>query len=523
MSASETAPLNITAGFLQTDKGRLALAILIGTVVTILIGLASIDSSPQRGDANQNLTYAYNLLKYGVFSLSQEDHPDVPSDIFREPFYPFLLAGMLRTFANLDNVMLDCFLEEPDCADLRLLAKRVNIPLYIALTIVFVIAAKIFAGQWRLVYFGLVLLLSAEYFYHFRSLTELPATLLLLLHALFMYLTFTSSPQQRRTYVYAALSSVMLGLLVLTKAAFLYWIVVLAVGLGVYTVYKLRTQRYLIGVAALLILPAVLLSGMWMVRNYQQFGEFKVAGREGLVLALRAEFTYMTSREYIASFAFFSTPALKPWLLMLFDPSDYHRLDRDDDATYFRRTMNMESEVAARAISQYGLSDVSSRVEFDQMITAAALSIIRENWHKHALLTLTFAYRGSFVYVGPHVIQYGSAPPVVSWLINYIPRLVVLVLAIFYFPAFLWVVGRAAVNKHYHLMIFFLPVMYSFGIHAVATHYIPRYSTPLVPFFIITFVIAAGQVTDTVRERFARRKLRGDNPAIAPEQVLKET
>jgi hypothetical protein len=525
MSASETASLNITTGFLQTDKGRLVLAILISTVVTILIGLASIDSSPETSDALGNVTYAYNLAKYGTFSDSTEDHAAIPPDFRREPLYPIWISGLLRVFADLDDVTLECFREEAACGDLRLLIKWGNIALFIALTTTFVIAAYIITRKWQLVYLGLLLLIPVDYLNYGRALSEVPAALLLLLHAILMYMAVRTFPDRRKFLVYAASSSIALGLLALTKAIFFYWIAVLAVGLTVYFIIRGRKQRYFISLALSLILPAALLTGAWIGRNYLISNQFKLAGRDGQVLAVRAEFTSITPREYLAAFAYYTLPSLYEWApalhprtLLPFTEEDYFHLDRDNPESFWFRGRTPEGLVRTQVLELYGPD-----AHDENKLSSVAFSIIRENWHKHALLTLTFAYRGAFVRIYPHNIEIDALGPTVSRLIRFIPALPIAIMSAFYFPAFLWVVGRAAVNKHYHLMIFFLPVMYSFGIHAVATHYIPRYSTPLVPFFIITFVIAAGQVTDTVRERFARHKLRGDNPAIAPEQVLKET
>ena len=59
-------------------------------------------------------------------------------------------------------------------------------------------------------------------------------------------------------------------------------------------------------------------------------------------------------------------------------------------------------------------------------------------------------------------------------------------------------------GRRFELGFLLLPVLYVFGIHALTTHFIPRYAYPVVPLLVLVFSIA-------VHEVYCAPKARGTN------------
>ena len=49
-------------------------------------------------------------------------------------------------------------------------------------------------------------------------------------------------------------------------------------------------------------------------------------------------------------------------------------------------------------------------------------------------------------------------------------------------------------RRRFELGFLLLPVLYVFGIHALTTHFIPRYAYPVVPLLVLVFSIAVHEV-----------------------------
>lgn len=490
------------------------------TLVVLFIGQSAIDKTPEgldrvdpsNNDGRQNLTYAYNLARYGIFSRSEADQPDIQPDYYREPLYPALMAFSLKLFAPVDDITHACFVAESDCGRERLIAKRINIPLLLALAWGTTLAAYRIGRRWWAAYLSVGLLLSADFFYINTSFSELPAALFLLLHGWFLYEAATTS--HRRRSLFAVLSGLALGFLILTKAIFLYWLIVLAVGMTLLILLRPGYRRLLASLALAVVVPAALLTSLWILRNVTTFDRYTLTSRSATVLAVRAEYSYMTPNEFAASFAEHSAVILRPWLRTFFSPSDLARFDRSNPDSFFYRVTSLtrQSEVVKLARERYGMNpDLESPTGAftaaelteadDAALRTAAVRTILDHFDKQLLFTLTFAYSGAFVQVRRYDWNYTAA----SWaLLN-----TVRVVAIFFIPS-LWLMTVSALRKRrYALLLFFAPALFSYALHAAVTHYIPRYSAPLVPILIIALILLLGQLGMWVWSVYARRRRSG--------------
>jgi hypothetical protein len=116
--------------------------------------------------------------------------------------------------------------------------------------------------------------------------------------------------------------------------------------------------------------------------------------------------------------------------------------------------------------------DVVQRVfqqqQIDEDLKQESIAKIKQNWRKHLALTATFAYRGSFI----KMVAENSLVPI---------RLV-------YIISMFAVLYLALKQQHIGIIFFLLPALFSYGIHAFASHYISRFSVPLIPCLAIAFL-----------------------------------
>jgi 4-amino-4-deoxy-L-arabinose transferase-like glycosyltransferase len=269
---------------------------------------------------------------------------------------------------------------------------------------------------------------------------------------------------------------VALGLVVLTKAVYFYFIPIL--GLGVLLALPFHSWRTtaISGLSAVVIAAAI--SGVWVYRNHQHFGSNAIAERDGNVMAIRAQFTTMTWRQYWAGYLAF-TPKIGPKLIHLFGIAreDAAMFDQEDPNGFIQRYRRGEGPVSLPK----GADQREMRRE--------ALIAFAENWPKQlALIPLTI-YRSAFLPVGS---SSGHAEHR-SWpvrLIRAVFLTLATIIALAMMPAFLLNVAVSLWRLNVAKMAFHLPAIYTIGILAVMTHYIPRYNLPLLGIFALELSMA---------------------------------
>lgn len=443
----------------------LSLLLLLG----ILINAANkIEPESTSADARQNLTMAYNAFKYGVISDEIVDSPEISPTYRREPLYSIVLAGVLEAIAQPNSLRLPCLLDaQPACHRILIQLQWFNVGLLLATVFATFLAARVIIGNLASSYLASALvgfsptIGAANSFY-----SELPAALALLIFSTFLYLTLT----RRKGWTFAVGAGLAFGALMLIKAVFFYLGVVLGVGYAIAAGWHRSWQP--VKMAVVVLLSAYAIAGIWMTRNYTHFGEAAISGRSGEILAIRAEFSKMTWREYGASFLAHTPEYGKPILKRFFTPEDYQRFDRENPDGFYRRTKN---RIAALQNRRGAYSDI------EEQLSAESIAIIKRNWVKHLALTATFAYQGSFIRLVPED-TFVLVPTRLFYMAS---------LLIGLYLAWRWQDGA--------MLMFLLPSFYSYGIHAVATHYIPRYSEPLIPCLAIALALLLKQYWSRAR------------------------
>lgn len=139
----------------------------------------------------------------------------------------------------------------------------------------------------------------------------------------------------------------------------------------------------------------------------------------------------------------------------------------------------------------------------DTIVKPVALEFIREDWLKHLALTLAFAERGAQLRHRRFLAakkRYAAE----IWTFLRFPSKTARWLGLLFLPALGLMLVLAWRRRAFALALLLLPVAYAFLFHAVATHFIPRYSWPFVPTFAVIFALAAKEVRRPVSSFVAR-------------------
>ncbi len=413
-------------------------------------------------DARHNLAMGYNHFKYGVVSDLSADIPEITPTYRREPLYSLVLSGVLKAIADPQTTTHDCLTTpEPACVPLQLKLQWFNLFLLLALTLSTFLAGRVILGDNYAPYLASLLVglspgltKAIGNFY-----TELAAALPLLILATFLYLSVT----RRQWQVHAIAAGCAFAALMLIKAVFLYFGAILVLAFLILAWQKHSWQPLKTGATVLLI--AYTIAGLWMTRNYLHFGVAKISGRGGEVLAIRAKFSEMSWSEYRASWFAYTPGYGKPLLKRFFLPEDYARFDRANPESFYQSTKDRISAMRQGNTVQ----KIYQQQAIDDRLKAESIDKIKQNWLKHLALTATFAYRGSFV----RMVAENSLVPLR------------LVYVISLFTVLVW----ALRHKDLDIIFFLLPALYSYGIYAFASHYIDRFSVPLIPCMAIAFTL----------------------------------
>ena len=259
-------------------------------------------------------------------------------------------------------------------------------------------------------------------------------------------------------------------------------------------------RRALAPACAALLIAASGLTLPWMLRNAVQTGHFGISGRDGEVLAIRAEYGRMTWSEVGGAFAYYlpdlsSAGAARRLALRWFEPETfgYSRFDRDNPDGFYERAKLYTGDVAARAYLIDPRWRVSNQVRRDAALKQAAADLIRADWLKHAVLTLAFAERGG-TFKGNCRATTALFADRFGTLLGWPAALTCRVASastLLFIPFTVVLLVVAWKRRDVALALLLSPVVYAFGIHAAATHFHPRYSLPLVPTLAVVFAVTS--------------------------------
>ena len=480
----------VSAGSTQTAH-RLSMLLIFSFLV--VLWASQVSGTAVDTDAAANVRMAVNLRHNGVISLDAAS-PHDPS-MYREPLPVFVIS---ISVAAVDAIM------GPAPAQEYLSGKRVralkyqNVVWMALLSVAVLLSVHAFTGSHYLALLAVVLTSKALPLMPsglgVRGLrlddlfTELDAAALLTCGSLLIAVGL----RHRRLALLVA-AGVVFGLLALVKASFLYIFIGLVATLPILHAILQRDRgriRTMVEVGVLSLAFAGVVSP-WMVRNQINFGEFQISERGGLILYTRAIKDSMTADEYRASFYYWAPRELRSAVghmlglgradfqeagryrrLNSANGSDFHARDmtaeesgRPDEAISFFRQARAERVHLARELGRAGSQNALG--EADDVLMQRAIAMIRGSPGRHLALTMPFLWRGAFI-----------------------P-----------FPVLLLGLSVAVWARRPDLLAYLLPSLGAVMFHALATHYIPRFSLPMVPVCIVAAAVTSSWLFAAIRNR----------------------
>jgi 4-amino-4-deoxy-L-arabinose transferase-like glycosyltransferase len=449
----------------------LAGALLIGCLNYI----QAIDDRAPKKDGFHYYCIAANIHEFGVYSGDCEGDvtsgADLEPTMRREPGLPALLSLTFAAAGGYQDMRACATLSSELCSALRTRQRIILLLPFLGLILLTYFAGKditendlLAAAAALCAAFGAGLIANSMAF-----LTEPLAAFLLLLVSWMLY-RIVAKP---RRIVLAAICGGVLGLLALTKAAYFYFIPVLALAALIATAVPSQRRAGLSGLVAVMI--AAMISGAWVYRNHEVFGQYAISGRAEKVMGIRAVLTTMTWSQYWTSYLA-STPVIGGRLIRIFgiDPSG---------AAFFEKEPNPE----------VFLEHTDDRQR-------QAIRIIVEHWPMQiALIPLTI-YRSAFLPVGMSSHQrYGASTGM--RLLRMASLAIATIIALGMLPVLLFNFFSALAKPDLARLAFLMLSIYTVGFHAVATHYSPRFNLPLFGVLAIELCIVVWWVSHAAFSR----------------------
>lgn len=309
-------------------------------------------------------------------------------------------------------------------------------------------------------------------------LAELFTALLVLCVSILLYKTL-----DQNKIIHFVLLGVACGYLALTRAIFVYFIIIL-LSLFIYLFYKksfISRKNFLIGSTSFFLVYSLII-GSWMIRNYIHFRDTTITLRGGVVLSIRANYNMMSKKEFWGSFLYWAPESpIRDKLFNRFYGKNkiLERFYRDNPASYYR---SPDAEWRNLLTEYSEFKNGPQRAERE--LRKGAVNKILAHPFRHIMATFPFAWRGHFVESGhrlkvPFNIQIRS----------------ILVVNILYFISLLFVAFISLKKINWPLFAFCLPALYCFAAYSFMTHNEPRFNTPLIPILVSTFLISFHLIT----------------------------
>jgi 4-amino-4-deoxy-L-arabinose transferase-like glycosyltransferase len=257
-------------------------------------------------DRSHYLAYAYNTLKHGIYSRDRSENPS--PDLRREPVWPLFLviAISLHPSIDLNNYNAKCIAKGEDkCIENITWLKLVNIlflmlSALIAFYIIFQISNNVFLS---FISFLMISLSGTLGKYAVSFYNEILTALLILIVSYSLHNLVNNTYSKKRTFIFGLL----LGILVLTKAIFYYFVFISGFCLFLYWIINRVSLRHSLYGITILLVAAFIIIVPWKVRNYINFKTFSLADRSGIVLLTRSYFNEYVSQDYIGSVILYSS------------------------------------------------------------------------------------------------------------------------------------------------------------------------------------------------------------------------
>ena len=489
--------------------------IILCSIIIVLIFLGHVLNftyDEPSADQRQYLAYAYNSLKYGIYDQTSSDNPY--PDYRREPLYPAVLmvSMILNPFVSVSNQNAKCITLGRGCLERIVSLKITNLLFLILTAAISAYSVKIYCRSLvpGLICFLIVSLSGSLGFLANTFYSEVFVAFLILMLSSTFYLLVKNRFQTRMLIIFGSL----LGLIALTKAIFLYFLIVSIFYIFFKSHADSKSLKLSFKRSIIVLIVSLCLITPWMIRNYFRFNSFSIAGGSGVVLVTRANYNDMSHKDYIY-FNLLNLRGVGRWiataLSIEIDQASLEKRFKKKykySATKYRRTLSKEMKLSRR------------NPELNRLMVHSAQDRIFHNFSDHLLMTLPMLIRGSFPEIGYGYIPndeyryHGIRRDGISlgaklfnidiskyWLS--LPT----ISNIIYIFAFYAVVLILITKRKWESFSFLLPGLYSIFMYSFFTHYIPRYSVPLIPIFAVCSVLLIYNIQQYLRSVISKTNL----------------
>lgn len=468
-----------------------ASAVIVLMICLLIHDFYLITPEPLGGDATQNVRSSVNLAKYDVYSRHAIS-PEVVPGYRREPLPNFLLALYLRVADLYSPGFLDQ-VGQPFSDGFLVFIKQINL----------VWAAALFIGLWltsQLVFMPLlashwlafIQILAVNRFFVVMEIdimnTELIAGAVLVWLGVILL-----KASRSQSWRWLLVSGSVIGLMALTKSSVAYvsLAVLPLVALLLAGGFSKRFWRLLLAI----FLGFVITVTPWLARNQLHFSKPVIAQGGGDVLLIRSIFNQMNHQQYRDSFYAFAPQAIRHKFLgplMSLSDSDFEcerrldvfnrRLECD------RKALDQERFGEVRSFYQRGKRAIPYLLSLDRaQKKALALQEFRNNPWGIFATSVPFAWRGFWGF------------PARKWidLVINAAAFFALLLA----PLLAWLERRLS-----WLLVSVMPVAL-FLFYSLVSHFLPRYSSPLVPSALVCLSMLIVDCSQRLSRRFRSAEL----------------
>lgn len=429
--------------------------------------------NPDYADSRQYIASAYNLSNYGIYSQDLRNGTNVAPGIGREPGYPYVLSFLFDLkFDKMDSITPSCLTTSEGCGLAPYSSAQWLNRIFFALAGISMFWAtyKIFNTLALATVGGASVWLNPKMQSSMDQVVSDPLALLLVCSLTLSFIFAALANSKKNTLLFSASSGIILGLLILTKAIFLYFLYAI-IGIGfIYLLFLLLSKgRAKITQIALPMLLLIIFSAispaLWMKRNSEITGGYLLTdSREGIALSARNIFHSMSVEEYFTAFLYW-TPSFGDNLARRYLPERaWERFNtRDANGFFLAGHHNFGKEVRKLIETKNVTGQEATAIH-----TNALKMEILDNPVKHALTTIPLFYRG--------IIRD-----------NFIPLSLIGLIFLFY---------KCIKRREVLLLIALSPSLFNMIFYPLVSLNVGRYQITAAPAFafgLVAFVIAFGE------------------------------
>ncbi len=481
----------------------LAIFVIVITMMSIFAVVnKQIVANPLNDDGLDNLRLAYSIAHFGSMANIRDMHfSKITPSNSREPIPNWLTAQWIKLNDSLFN---DQALHLTQTPKQLVKLKQVNTWVLMGVLMgIFMLAYSLFKAEFSarpafvLAYATLLISFACMHtVYVTTMITEFHGALFVVWFS-WAWLRFF----QTKSWQYAIISGMFMGLLILTKAAFIYISVVLFLVVCLWLVLQKATQPFFLK-NLLVVIVASLVVFPWMYRNYINLGTFEIAGRGPIVLMTRAFKNKMTDDEFKGAFYAYAPESLKNTMKSItgFSGKDrtlggrlqrFSRVFPEDEACRKRNAEPCAVGYYMQANIRYNniLNDYQQKYPNDQIKATQlgeqaakkyALNMIKHNIWGHLKSSLVFAWRGAWPCNKVDGRWYDSERRLLQspWqeILPFIGLVMMFAMGVYAF-----------FKKQTSIMALTWLGCYTFSFYAITTHFIPRYSEMMLPIWVVCF------------------------------------